>query len=82
MNKFPNAKAFSQFIKISKLFIKSFCSIEYVVNDNDKTHDITEVLKDSFDNKTYMSVPYEVLNATSIKLKFNVRDNVLVYNLK
>lgn len=63
-------------------FIKSFCSIEYVVNDNDKTYDITEVLKDSFDNKTYMSVPYEVLNATSIKLKFNVRDNVLVYNLK
>ena len=49
---------------------------------NDKTYDITEVLKDSFDNKTYMSVPYEVLNATSIKLKFNVRDNVLVYNLK
>ena len=63
-------------------FIKSFCSIEYVVNDNDKTYDITEVLKDSFDNKTYMSVPYEVLNATSIKLKFNVRDNLLVYNLK
>lgn len=63
-------------------FISNFISLEYIYNGREKEIYNLSYIKDDIDNKTYLSIPYQVNNAEKIKIKINLRDKTLIYNLK
>ena len=67
-------------------FIKKFGRLTYVIDDNTKTISLNlEQVKPTkvYDKmKTYIEVPKELENATSIVLNINIRNKVYNYVLK
>lgn len=66
-------------------FMKYFATLEYTVDGVEKTvTDIKRVLPMKTENKYeyYLEVPSDMKNATSIKIKFNIRNYVYTYTIK
>ena len=67
-------------------FLSSFGEIVYEINDEEKVQKIPfkQVISNSVNsnNTYYVEVLKEVVNATSIKIVFNVRNNTYEYNIR
>lgn len=73
----------SKFLTTNSNFISTFGSIVYVINDVEKVANIKVKSYDNVNTKNvYIEVPNEIKNASSIKLKINVRNAEYVINLK
>ena len=74
-------KDISKYFKDDKEFFDKFITVSYKYNDKNKTYsDVNAV--GNVDGKIMLSVPYEVMNASDIKVNIEFRDVKLVYELK
>ena len=74
-------KDISKYFKDDKEFFDKFITVSYKYNNKDKIYSNVNVVG-NVDGKIMLSVPYEVMNASDIKVNIEFRDVKLVYELK
>ena len=74
-------KDISKYFKDDKEFFDKFITVSYKYNDKNKNYKDVKAVG-NVDGKIMLSVPYEVMNASDIRVNIEFRDVKLVYELK
>lgn len=72
----------SSYFTDDKEFFNNFLKIKYSYNGKSKTLNSVEAIASGIDNKVFLSVPYEIQNASSLSLSFELRNSQIIYKLK
>lgn len=74
-------KDISKYFKDDKEFFDKFITVSYKYNDKNKNYKDVKAVG-NVNGKIMLSVPYEVMNASDIRVNIEFRDVKLVYELK